>query len=59
MMNAYLTPHLPAPRLVRRVEAALRTFETMLEESVADDAGSLPDFDMVDGTITGAEGRVA
>jgi hypothetical protein len=59
VVNAYLTPHVPEPRLVRRVEAALPIFDTMLDASISDRAETLPNYDMEDGTIAGPEQRVA
>jgi hypothetical protein len=59
VVNAYLNPHVPEPRLVRRVEAALGRFDSMLDESIADRAATLPNYDLEDGTITGAGQRVA
>ena len=59
VVNAYLTPHVPEPRLIRRVEAALRTFDTMLDASITDDAETLPKYDLEDGTITRTARRVA
>lgn len=58
VVNAYLNPHVPEPRLVRRVEAALHRFDVMLDESIADGAETLPNYDMEDGSIT-ADRRVA
>ncbi|MBR9988852.1 MAG: zinc dependent phospholipase C family protein [Gemmatimonadetes bacterium] len=51
VVNAYLNPHVPAPRLIRRVEEALTRFDPMLDACIADRARSLPNYDMEDGTI--------
>lgn len=51
LVNAYLLPHVPDPQLVTRTENAVRTFEAMLDEFVADKAESLPDYNLEDGTI--------
>jgi hypothetical protein len=51
VVNAYLNPHVPEPRLIGRVESALRSFDGMLDAAVADGARSLPDYDLEDGTI--------
>ncbi|HSJ31148.1 MAG TPA: zinc dependent phospholipase C family protein [Longimicrobiales bacterium] len=51
VVNAYLNPHIPEPRLIGRVESALRSFDGMLDAAVADGARSLPDYDLEDGTI--------
>jgi hypothetical protein len=59
VVNAYLNPHVPEPRLVRRVESALRRFDTMLNESIADRAANLPNYDLEDGTIAGTRRQVA
>jgi hypothetical protein len=59
VVNAYLTPHIPEPRLVRRVEATLPVFDTMLDDSISDRAETLPNYDLEDGTISRAERRVA
>lgn len=59
VVNAYLTPHVPQPRLIRRVEAAVERFGTMLDASIADGAETLPNYDMEDGTISVPERRVA
>lgn len=59
VVNAYLTPHVPEPALVRSVEHALRTFETMLDDVVADEAASLPDYDLENGSIVGMTRDVA
>lgn len=58
VVNAYLNPHVPEPRLVRRVEGALDRFDTMLDESIGDRAATLPNYDLEDGTIaTGDAGQ--
>ncbi|MGH7465715.1 MAG: hypothetical protein ACREK1_11115, partial [Longimicrobiales bacterium] len=59
VVNAYLNPHVPEPRLVRRVEAALRNFDTMLEATAEERAETLPNYDMQDGSIVDAERHVA
>jgi hypothetical protein len=59
VVNAYLNPHVPAPRLIRRVEAALGGFDALLDASMADRAETLPNYDLEDGTISIAELRVA
>ncbi|HSK17935.1 MAG TPA: zinc dependent phospholipase C family protein [Longimicrobiales bacterium] len=51
VVNAYLNPYVPEPRLIRRVESALRSFDGMLDAAVADGAAALPDYDLEDGTI--------
>jgi hypothetical protein len=51
LVNAYLRPHVPDPQLLTRTENAVRTFEAMLDEFVADKAESLPDYNLEDGTI--------
>ena len=53
LVNAYLLPHVPDPQLVARTENAVRAFETMVDEFVADEAESLPDYNLEDGTIPG------
>jgi hypothetical protein len=51
LVNAYLLPHVPDPQLVTRTENAVRTFEAMVDEMVAENADSLPDYNLEDGTI--------
>ncbi|HEX6133570.1 MAG TPA: zinc dependent phospholipase C family protein [Longimicrobiales bacterium] len=53
VVNAYLTPHVPEPRLVRAVQSALVSYEDMMDGVVADDAESLPDYNLEDGRISG------
>jgi hypothetical protein len=59
VVNAYLNPHVPAPRLIRRVEAALDGFDAMLDSCIAERARDLPNYDLEDGAITGGVRRVA
>lgn len=51
LVNAYLMPHVPDPQLVTRTENAVRNFEKMLDEFLADKAELLPDYNLEDGTI--------
>ena len=51
LVNAYLSPHLPDPQLMRQIEDAIRTFETLVDGIVAEGADLLPDYNLEDGTI--------
>ncbi|HEX6309746.1 MAG TPA: zinc dependent phospholipase C family protein [Longimicrobiales bacterium] len=57
VINAYLTPYIPEPPLVSAVQDAIERYEEMLETVLADDAESLPDYDLETGRVVGA--RVA
>jgi hypothetical protein len=59
VVNAYLNPHVPESRLVRRVESALHRFDTMLDDVIADRAEKLPNYDMEDGSVSVSDRRVA
>lgn len=57
VISAYLNPLEPDTALVARTEAALAAFTPMFDAAVADDAASLPNYNLEDGSVTATDGR--